>query len=712
MNMEKERGQSTLEPNWPQSAPGAGGPTSTNIGCTSDQVRGSREYQEDTILVDTVDDWKIAAVFDGHGGGQTSTWLEDNYTSQLKSYLPVSATIKDKQTLRKGIKAAYTAIDSVLRYQIKDDSGSTAIVGIWNQYVFIMINLGDSRGVLFNGDGEILVETEDHKPGDSNEKKRIEKAGGKVTTVGIPRINGQYAVSRSFGDFGCKSEELEKSPMSWEPDITFIDLDIISPKATCYLILASDGIWDEYETTVKKSHNRIVTQTSVTQALVDKAINLSYKIGEDQSKNLATTLIDVYRYYDDNATIVWCDILGSPIDIPNIVADTEKFEMETFSDDEDLKEEYLVSGSLISKFTEEMKRVGPDERRQISSWLQERLKNYIYILDAISINLEINLTSNHIRLVIVDIYEDPWLGGAFADPSFITDSFRDIMRRWKTQRDPIVDIHIFTTLWLLSIAIIEGMESISSDVNDINIHTPFRRYLRKHRESIVHPYRERLSKFGETLGLTAPEIALVIGFKRVDLSLKTLFGTTREEQIERIILSLVIVSMGNYSFKDQDVNRLMKGDPDPSRVSRIQKKYKLDPLLVTAVDRTDLLESTTETVMVADAINQFRRMKGRDQNITGNRFIVMSLCSDPNKYNLNQILEINDVGSLRSRSLEGLTRSTLLSKGKDQGKFSGNNSITTPHVQEVLQLQATGSTVKNQDISDKWLEIEEIDVDM
>ena len=170
--------------------------------------------------------------------------------------------------------------------------------------------------------------------------------------------------------------------------------------------------------------------------------------------------------------------------------------------------------------------------------------------------------------------------------------------------------------------------------------------------------------------------------------------------------------MGNYSFKDQDVNRLMKGDPDPSRVSRIQKKYKLDPLLVTAVDRTDLLESTTETVMVADAINQFRRMKGRDQNITGNRFIVMSLCSDPNKYNLNQILEINDVGSLRSRSLEGLTRSPLLSKGKDQGKFSGNNSITTPHVQEVLQLQATGSTVKNQDISDKWLEIEEIDVDM
>ncbi len=600
----------------------------SGLGCTTDQLKGFRDYQEDTIILDVSvsDDWKIAAVFDGHGGGQTSMWLEENYLTHIKQYLPVSATIKNQRVIEEGIRAAYTAIDSVLRYQIKDDSGSTAVVGIWNQRLFILINLGDSRGVLFNGDSEILAETKDHKPNNPDEKKRIVAAGGKVTTVGIPRINGQYAVSRSFGDFGCKSKEgeLKKSPMSWEPDITFVDLDTISPKSTCYLILASDGVWDEYEKTVKQSHKGAITQTMVTQALVDKAIPLSKS---SELENPAASLLDVYHEYNDNATIVWCDILGGPVDIQSIVEESEKFETEEFSDDEGTKEGYLVSGSLISKSTKEMKGVSPEERRQISSWLQDRLKNYIYILKAISINLEVQLTSHHAKIVIVEIYQDPWIEEASADPAFITDSFRDIMRRWKTERNPVVDVHIFTTLWLLSIVAIKGMKTISTLSDKNTLRTPFRIYLRKQREIIIHPYREQLTTDAEILGLSAPELALVIGFKRIDSSLKPLFGITREEQIERIILSLIIISMGVYSFKDKDIVRLMRGDPDPSKISKIKKRYRLEPALVQAVDKTDLLESTTETVMVAHAIVQYRKMKGRNRKYIGNRFIVMSLCA-------------------------------------------------------------------------------------
>ena len=49
--------------------------------------------------------------------------------------------------------------------------------------------------------------TKDHKPDDPEETKRIEASGGFVTLppkTYIPRVNGQLALSRAFGDFQLK----------------------------------------------------------------------------------------------------------------------------------------------------------------------------------------------------------------------------------------------------------------------------------------------------------------------------------------------------------------------------------------------------------------------------------------------------------------------------------------------------------------------------
>ena len=48
--------------------------------------------------------------------------------------------------------------------------------------------------------------TEDHRPGTGNETRRIHEAGGVVQRG---RINGQLAVSRSFGDFFFKENYLQ-----------------------------------------------------------------------------------------------------------------------------------------------------------------------------------------------------------------------------------------------------------------------------------------------------------------------------------------------------------------------------------------------------------------------------------------------------------------------------------------------------------------------
>ena len=49
--------------------------------------------------------------------------------------------------------------------------------------------------------------TKDHKPDDPEETKRIEGSGGFVSLppqTYIPRVNGQLALSRAFGDFQLK----------------------------------------------------------------------------------------------------------------------------------------------------------------------------------------------------------------------------------------------------------------------------------------------------------------------------------------------------------------------------------------------------------------------------------------------------------------------------------------------------------------------------
>ena len=60
----------------------------------------------------------------------------------------------------------------------------------------MVANVGDSRCVLCRN-GVAIDMSVDHKPDDDKELKRIENAGGKVTTDG--RVNGGLNLSRALG---------------------------------------------------------------------------------------------------------------------------------------------------------------------------------------------------------------------------------------------------------------------------------------------------------------------------------------------------------------------------------------------------------------------------------------------------------------------------------------------------------------------------------
>jgi serine/threonine protein phosphatase PrpC len=80
--------------------------------------------------------------------------------------------------------------------------------------------------------------TQDHKPTNEEERKRIEEAGGFVQ---MSRVDGQLALSRAFGDRMLKTLHLppEKRKVTSNPEI-------ITKEATKeeFLFLACDGIYE------------------------------------------------------------------------------------------------------------------------------------------------------------------------------------------------------------------------------------------------------------------------------------------------------------------------------------------------------------------------------------------------------------------------------------------------------------------------------------
>ena len=112
-----------------------------------------------------------------------------------------------------------------------------AVVTPWH---IICANVGDSRCVV-GSSGTTIAMTEDHKPSNPPEKKRIELAGGFVS---MDRVNGELAMSRALGDFRYKEDpnlnELTY-PVICYPDITVHERNEEKDEV---MVLACDGVWD------------------------------------------------------------------------------------------------------------------------------------------------------------------------------------------------------------------------------------------------------------------------------------------------------------------------------------------------------------------------------------------------------------------------------------------------------------------------------------
>ncbi|XP_010534300.1 PREDICTED: probable protein phosphatase 2C 51 [Tarenaya hassleriana] len=185
--------------------------------------------------------------------------------------------------LKEALVRAIRDIDAIFSqeaYRRNLDSGSTAAIALIADGQLLVANIGDSKALLCSEkfetpeearasllklyreqrrNGNILPSTlrdlklkstngrvryhvkeltEDHHPDREDEKMRVEAAGGHVVEwAGVPRVNGQLAVSRAIGDVSFKSYGVISAPevIDWRPLVA----------NDSFLVVASDGIFEK-----------------------------------------------------------------------------------------------------------------------------------------------------------------------------------------------------------------------------------------------------------------------------------------------------------------------------------------------------------------------------------------------------------------------------------------------------------------------------------
>jgi serine/threonine protein phosphatase PrpC len=117
-------------------------------------------------------------------------------------------------------------------------TGCTATVCLLDDKFAYFANAGDSR-IVISKNGKAYAMTEDHKPENEEERKRIYKANGFVSDG---RVNGNLNLSRSLGDLEYKKNKKipqEEQIITAYPEITNCSLSDVD-----FIFLGCDGVYD------------------------------------------------------------------------------------------------------------------------------------------------------------------------------------------------------------------------------------------------------------------------------------------------------------------------------------------------------------------------------------------------------------------------------------------------------------------------------------
>ncbi len=273
-------------------------------------MKGWRKTMEDSFLVKLNIGPKksthIFGIFDGHGGREVAKFVRDHFVEEFlknenyekgdiktclkETFLKLDKKLLEEQSMQEMTEDHFLFIqefninEKESRHQVVEENGfkymedisytrgSTGLVlVIHNHTQLYFANLGDSRGIIIN-ENSFLKMTNDHKPDNCEEKKRIKRAGSRIYEH---RVSGLLNMSRSFGDFQFKLRrdlKQEEQAVCACPEITFVE----RTKRELFIVLACDGVWD------------CITNSQISQFIC-------HSVNKDPQKRLSLIVADLFN---------------------------------------------------------------------------------------------------------------------------------------------------------------------------------------------------------------------------------------------------------------------------------------------------------------------------------------------------------------------------------------------------------------------------------
>nr|AAD11430.1 protein phosphatase 2C homolog [Mesembryanthemum crystallinum] len=271
----------------------------------------------------------FVGVYDGHGGPETSRYINDHLFHHLKRFAAEQQSMS-VDVIKKAFQATEEGFFSVVAKQwpMKPQIaavGSCCLVGVVCNGILYIANLGDSRAVLgraVKATGEVLAIQLSAEHNASIESVRQEMQATHpedkdivVLKHNVWRVKGLIQITRSIGDVYLKKTEYNREPLyskfrlrepfkkpilSSDPAISVHELQ--PHDQVC--IFASDGLWEHLTNQEAVDLVQKSPRNGSAKRLVKVALQEAAKKREMRYSDLKKIDRGVRRHFHDDITVV------------------------------------------------------------------------------------------------------------------------------------------------------------------------------------------------------------------------------------------------------------------------------------------------------------------------------------------------------------------------------------------------------------------------
>ncbi|KAE9589251.1 hypothetical protein Lal_00000607 [Lupinus albus] len=271
----------------------------------------------------------FVGVYDGHGGPETSRFINDQLFHHLKRFTSEQQSMST-EVIRKAFQATEDGFMSLVarQWSVKPQIaavGSCCLVSVICNGTLYVANAGDSRAVLgsvVKATGEVLATQLSTEHNASIESVRQElhslhpdDPNVVVLKHNVWRVKGIIQISRSIGDVYLKKAEFNREPLytkfrvrepfkrpilSSEPSITVHQLQPHDQ----FIILASDGLWEHLSNREAVDIVANNSRNGSARRLVKVALQEAAKKREMRYSDLKKIDRGVRRHFHDDITVI------------------------------------------------------------------------------------------------------------------------------------------------------------------------------------------------------------------------------------------------------------------------------------------------------------------------------------------------------------------------------------------------------------------------